>query len=99
MTNSTPNNNAGQELKQLVERIERLEEEKAGIAAGIKEVYAEAKGRGYEIKVLRKLIAERKRDPHEVQEEAETMDLYKQALGMLADTPLGESAIARRTAA
>ena len=60
---------AGDQLKSIVERIERLEEEKKTIADDIKEVYAEAKGNGYDVKMLRKVIAIRKRDIDEVKEE------------------------------
>ena len=64
-------------------RIERLEEEKAGIAGDIKDVYAEAKGNGFDTKVLRKIIALRKRDYAERQEEEAILELYMQALGMV----------------
>ncbi len=80
------------QLKSIVERIERLEEEKKTIADDIKEVYAEAKGNGYDVKVLRKLIALRKRDVEERAEEEAILELYEQALGDLADTPLGRAA-------
>ena len=69
-------------LKSFVERIERLEEEKASIAGDVKEVYAEAKAQGFDTKVLRKVVALRKRDAAERREEQEIMDLYLQALGM-----------------
>jgi uncharacterized protein (UPF0335 family) len=71
-------------LKSFVERIERLEEEKASIAGDVKEVYAEAKGQGFDVKVLRKVVALRRKDAAERREEAEIMDLYLQALGMAA---------------
>ena len=71
-------------LKSFVERIERLEEEKASIAGDVKEVYAEAKAQGFDTKVLRKVVAWRKRDAAERREEEEIMDLYLQALGMSA---------------
>ena len=71
-------------LKSFVERIERLEEEKASIAGDVKEVYAEAKAQGFDTKVLRKVVALRKRDAAERREEEEIMDLYLQALGMSA---------------
>ena len=74
----------GDQLKSIVERIERLEEEKKGIADDIKEVYAEAKGNGYDTKVLRKVIAIRKRDRNERLEEEAIMDLYLQAVGETA---------------
>ena len=69
-------------LKSFVERIERLEEEKASIAGDVKEVYAEAKAQGFDTKVLRKVVALRKRDAAERREEEEILDLYLQALGM-----------------
>ena len=73
---------AGQ-LRALIERIERLEEEKKTIADDIKEVYAEAKGNGFDTKAIRTLIRLRKQDQAE-REEAETiLDLYKAALGMV----------------
>lgn len=75
---------AGDQLKTIVERIERLEEEKKTIAEDIKEVYAEAKGNGYDTKVLRKVIARRKRDANEVAEEEAIFDLYLQAVGAFA---------------
>jgi uncharacterized protein (UPF0335 family) len=70
------------ELRQFVERYERLEQEKKDIADQQKEVMGEAKGRGYDVKVMRKLIALRKRDTDEVNEEEAILELYKQALGM-----------------
>ncbi|MBI1416510.1 MAG: DUF2312 domain-containing protein [Limimaricola sp.] len=73
---------AAQELRQFVERYERLEAEKKDIADAQKEVMAEAKGRGYDTKVLRKVIALRKRDAEDIAEEEAILDLYKSALGM-----------------
>ena len=73
---------AAEELRQFVERFERLEAEKKDIADAQKEVMAEAKGRGYDTKVLRKVIALRKRDPDDIAEEEAVLDMYKQALGM-----------------
>jgi len=70
------------ELRQFVERYERLEAERKDIAEQMKEVMAEARGRGYDVKVLKKLIALRKRDSSEVSEEEAILELYKQALGM-----------------
>ena len=77
---------AREQLRQLVERIERLEEEKQAIAADIREVYAEAKALGFDTKVMRKVIAMRKKDPQEREEEEAMLALYLQALGMLPDT-------------
>jgi uncharacterized protein (UPF0335 family) len=71
----------GDQLKSIVQRIERLEEEKKTIADDIKEVYAEAKANGYDVKVLRKVISIRKRDARERQEEEAILDLYLQAVG------------------
>ncbi|NDW34619.1 DUF2312 domain-containing protein [Salipiger sp. PrR007] len=73
---------AARELKQFVERFERLEIEKKEIADQQKEVMAEAKGRGYDTKVLRKVIALRKRDKDDVAEEEAVLEMYKAALGM-----------------
>ena len=70
------------ELRQFVERYERLESERRDLAEQMKEVMAEAKARGYDEKVLKKLIALRKRDSSEVSEEEAILELYKQALGM-----------------
>jgi uncharacterized protein (UPF0335 family) len=74
---------AADQLKSVVERIERLEEEKKALAEDIKDVYAEAKGNGFDVKVLRKIISLRKRDRAEVDEEETILELYMMALGML----------------
>ncbi len=70
------------ELRQFIERFERLEAEKKDIADQQKEVMAEAKGRGYDTKVMRRLIALRKRDKEDLAEEEAVLELYKEALGM-----------------
>ena len=70
------------ELRQFIERFERLEQEKKDIAEQQKEVMSEAKGRGYDTKVMRKLIGIRKRDPNDLNEEEAVLELYKEALGM-----------------
>ena len=75
---------AREQLKSIVERIERLEEEKQALADDIKEVYAEAKGNGFDTKTLRTVIRIRKQDTSERQEQEALLDLYLQALGMLA---------------
>jgi uncharacterized protein (UPF0335 family) len=74
---------ARDQLKSIVERIERLEEEKKAIADDIRDVYAEAKGNGFDTKVLREVIRMRKQDATERQEQDAVRDLYLQALGML----------------
>ena len=73
---------AAAQLRSFVDRIERLEEEKKGIADDIKDLYSEAKGQGFDVKVLRKIISLRKRSKEDRQEEEELLELYKSALGM-----------------
>ncbi|RNF33059.1 DUF2312 domain-containing protein [Paracoccus methylarcula] len=70
------------ELRQFIERIERLEQEKKDIAEQIKEVFGECRGRGYDVKVIRKLLALRKRDKDDIAEEEAVLEMYKEALGM-----------------
>lgn len=70
------------ELRQFVERLERLDQEKKDLAEQAKEVMAEAKSRGYDTKVIRKVIALRKREPDDIAEEEAVLDMYKEALGM-----------------
>jgi uncharacterized protein (UPF0335 family) len=72
---------AKDQLKSVVERIERLEEEKAALAADIREVYAEAKGNGFDTKILRKVVAIRRMEPSERTTEEEMLDLYLSAVG------------------
>jgi uncharacterized protein (UPF0335 family) len=69
-------------LKAFIERIERLEEEKRALAEDIKDVYSEAKGTGYDVKIMRKIISIRRQDRAKRQEEEEILDLYLSALGM-----------------
>lgn len=71
-----------EELRQFIERYEHLEAEKKDIADQQKEVMAEAKGRGYDTKVLRKIVTIRKRKPDEIAEEEAVLEVYKAALGM-----------------
>ncbi|NRB35584.1 MAG: DUF2312 domain-containing protein [Rhodobacteraceae bacterium] len=70
------------ELRQFIERFERLDQEKKDIADQQKEVMAEAKSRGYDTKVIRKLVALRKRDKDDIAEEEAVLEMYKEALGM-----------------
>ena len=70
------------ELRQFIERIERLDAEKKDLAEQQKEVMAEAKGRWYDTKVMRKLITLRKRDQNDIAEEEAILEMYKEALGM-----------------
>ncbi len=73
---------AADELRQFVERFERLEAEKKDISDQQREVMAEAKGRGYDTRVMRKVIALRRREPSDLAEEEAVLEMYKQALGM-----------------
>lgn len=73
---------AGKRLRSFIERIERLEEEKAALAEDIKEIYAEAKGTGFDPKTMRKLIRLRKMDVEKRREEDELLELYKSAIGL-----------------
>ncbi len=82
-------------LRSIVERIERLEDERKALASDIKDVYTEAKSGGFDPKVIRLLLAERRRTASEVDEEQALLEVYKRALGMLADLPLGQAAMER----
>lgn len=74
---------AQDQLRAFIERIERMEEEKAAIAADIKEIYAEAKGNGFDTKILRKIVTIRKQDANERAEQEALLELYMSALGMI----------------
>lgn len=89
---------AKERLRSFVERVERLEEEMKALSDDRKEVYAEAKGEGFDVKTMREVIRLRKMDKADLQEREAMLDLYKSALGMLCDTPLGQAAIAREAA-
>jgi uncharacterized protein (UPF0335 family) len=75
---------AADRLKSFIERIERLEEEKAGISGDIKEVYAEAKSTGFEVKIMRQIVKLRKMEPQDREEQQHLLDLYKRAVGLEA---------------
>jgi uncharacterized protein (UPF0335 family) len=75
---------AGKRLLSFLERIERLQEEKDGIAEDMKEVYAEAKGVGFDVKTMRRILKLRKMEPETRQEQDELLDLYMAAIGMAA---------------
>ncbi len=79
---SDPYNVTADELRQFIERYEQLEAEKKDVTEQQKELMAEAKGRGYDTKVMRKVIALRKRKPDDIAEEEAVLELYKAALGM-----------------
>jgi len=74
---------AKDQLKSIIERIERLEEEKKSIADDIRDVYAESKGNGFDVKALRAIVKMRRQDPNERQEAETILETYMQALGML----------------
>ena len=78
------NSVAKDQLKSIIERVERLEEDKAAIGSDIKDVYAEAKGNGYDVKALRRIVSLRKQDPDKRAEQEAILDTYLHALGMLA---------------
>ena len=69
-------------LKSFIERIEKLEEEKLAIAADIKEIYSEAKGSGFDSKIMRQIVRLRKLDPHVRAEQEQLLDVYKRAVGL-----------------
>ena len=73
---------AGDQLRSYIERIERLEEEKAALAADIREVFSEAKGNGFDVKIMRQIIRLRKLDRDDRQEQEELLQLYQHAIGM-----------------
>lgn len=81
MSDEVLGGNAQSQLKSIVERVERLEEEKSEIAEQVKEVFAEAKGNGFDTKILKKIIRLRKMDPAKRQEEEAILDLYMTAIG------------------
>jgi uncharacterized protein (UPF0335 family) len=77
-----PTNIAGDRLRSIVDRIERLEEERKALGSDIKDIYAEAKSAGFDVKVLRQLIRIRKQEPAEIEEQETLLDVYRRAIGM-----------------
>jgi uncharacterized protein (UPF0335 family) len=73
---------AADRLRSLIERIERLEEERKALGSDIKDIYAEAKSAGFDVKVIRQIIRLRKQEPAEVEEQETLLDVYRRALGM-----------------
>lgn len=84
---------AAARLRSLVERIERLEDEKKAFSSGIKDIYSEAKSAGFDVKVMRQLIRIRKQEPADVEEQESLLDVYRRALGDYVSTPLGNAAM------
>lgn len=74
-------NISAERLRSLIERIERLDEERKALGSDIKDIYVEAKSAGFDVKVMRQLIAIRKREPAEVEEQETLLDVYRRALG------------------
>ncbi len=81
-TEDKPTNIAGERLRSIIERIERLEEERKALASDIKDIYSEAKSAGFDVKVIRQLIRLRKQEPAEVEEQETLLDVYRRAIGM-----------------
>jgi uncharacterized protein (UPF0335 family) len=75
-------NVSAERLRSLIERIERLEEERKALGSDIKDIFAEAKSAGFDVKVMRQLIRIRKQEPAEVEEQETLLDVYRRALGM-----------------
>ena len=81
-TTEKPTNIAGERLRSIVDRIERLEEERKALGSDIKDIYSEAKSAGFDVKALRQLIRIRKQEAAEVEELETLLDVYRRALGM-----------------
>jgi uncharacterized protein (UPF0335 family) len=77
-----PKNIAGERLRSIIERVERLEEERKALASDIKDIYSEAKSSGFDIKVIRQLIRIRRQEPAEVEEFETLLDVYRRSIGM-----------------
>jgi uncharacterized protein (UPF0335 family) len=75
-------NVSAERLRSLIERIERLEEERKALSSDIKDIFAEAKSAGFDVKVMRQLIRLRKQEPAEIEEQETLLDVYRRALGM-----------------
>jgi uncharacterized protein (UPF0335 family) len=82
-------------LRSIVERIERLEEERKALSGDIKDIYAEAKSAGFDVKVIRQLIRERREEPDAIEERESLLELYRNALGQLVGTPLANAVMER----
>lgn len=86
-------NVSADQLRLFIERVERLEEEKKGIADDIRDVYSEAKSMGFDPKIMRLIVRDKKMDKHARDERDALLETYRIALGLLADTPLGAAAL------
>lgn len=92
------NSVSGEELLSIVKRVEALEAEKKILADDIRDIFAEAKGQGYDVKALREIVQLRRQDAQERSEHEATVEAYKHALGMLVGSPLGDWAVERAEA-
>lgn len=81
-TEEKPSNIAGERLRSIIERVERLEEERKALGNDIKDIFSEAKSAGFDVKVIRQLIRIRKQEPAEVEEQETLLDIYRRAIGM-----------------
>ena len=86
---------AAERLKSFVQRLEKLDEEKRDIAEQMKDVMAEAKSEGFDVRTIREVLRLRRMKPADRSEREELLEIYKNALGMIADLPLGQAALAR----
>lgn len=89
------NSVSADQLRSIIERVERLNEEKAALVADISEVFKEAKGNGFDVRAIKAILKERAMDASARAEQEAILDLYRNALGMLSDTPLGKAALER----
>lgn len=87
--------NSKEQLKSIIERVERLLEDKAAIMSDVKDIFAEAKGNGFDVPSLRAIIKMRAEDANKRAERETILETYMHALGMLADLPLGQAAMER----
>lgn len=95
---TTLQDSAQKQLRQIVESLERLEEERKALAADARDKLAEAKAMGFDTKIIKKVLAIRKKSKTDREEEQAILDTYLHALGMLSDTPLGQWSIGQATA-
>lgn len=91
--NGALGSNSKEQLKSILDRVERLDSEKKILSDDIADVYAEAKGNGFDVKAIRAIVSRRKKDAQKLKEHEAIVDTYMHALGMLADLPLGQAAI------
>lgn len=80
--NSNSGGIAADRLRSIIERVERLEEERKALASDIKDIFSEAKSAGFDVQVIRQIITIRRKDPKEVEEQESVLDTYRRALGM-----------------